>query len=271
MTLRMALAFLVLLALLAVGWSHGLFVKAPAHREVAMAHADDLERRDFGVAPASDLHASEMHAPTPASIPGGRLLTTRELVDLLQDERTPYVVFDVLGADQALPGAVQAAWMALPGSYGDAVQRRLVRVLERVTRGYPDVALVFYCLSPECWKSYNAALRDSRGLFQGALVPGRHRGVDAGRAADRGQRAGGRRTSGGAAGGASASGRGDRDPRRAACAARRPRTGRGAGGRCVVAVVRLPLRVPAVPLSATARAGGTSAPCRNPSSGSRRR
>lgn len=159
MTLRMALAFLVLLALLAIGWSHGLFVKAPAHREVAMAHAGDLERRDFGVAPASDLHASEMHAPTPASIPGGRLLTTRELVDLLQDERTPYVVFDVLGADQALPGAVQAAWMALPGSYDDAVQRRLVRVLERVTRGHPDVALVFYCLSPECWKSYNAALR----------------------------------------------------------------------------------------------------------------
>jgi hypothetical protein len=64
----------------------------------------------------------------------------------------------VLG-QQTLPDAVPAAWMSQPGSFDDAIQQQAVRMLGQLTQGRNDVALVFYCLSRECWMSYNAALR----------------------------------------------------------------------------------------------------------------
>lgn len=118
-----------------------------------------IERQDFGVKPVRELHAGSMHAPTPATIPGGQMVTTRGLVDLVRKRQVPHVILDVLGDAQTLPGAVPAAWMAAPGSFSDATQRRVVQALAELTQGSRDTVLVFHCRSRECWMSYNAALR----------------------------------------------------------------------------------------------------------------
>jgi PQQ-dependent catabolism-associated CXXCW motif protein len=117
-----------------------------------------MERQDFGVPPTQQLHAGPMHGPTPATIPGGQVLTTKGLVDL-PSRQVPYLLFDVLGGPETLPNAAQAAWLAEPGTFDDRVQQQLVRSLQQATSGRKDVVLVFYCQSNQCWMSYNAALR----------------------------------------------------------------------------------------------------------------
>ncbi len=118
-----------------------------------------MERQDFGVAPTKQLHAGAMHGPTPASIPGGQVITTKGLAALVQGRQAPFVIFDVLGQAEVLPNAVPAAWLSQPGTFDDAVQQQASQWLAQQTQGRKGVALVFYCLSRECWMSYNAALR----------------------------------------------------------------------------------------------------------------
>lgn len=115
------------------------------------------EKTDMKVAPVSELRKSQMHAPTPNQIPGGQLVTTKGLVDLLP--RRIALVFDVLGGPQTLPGAIPAVAAAQPGTFDDQTQQTFGRYLQQVTQGRKDVPLVFYCQGPMCWMSYNAALR----------------------------------------------------------------------------------------------------------------
>jgi PQQ-dependent catabolism-associated CXXCW motif protein len=118
-----------------------------------------VERREFGVAPTPELYAGPMHSPTPASIPGAQLVTTKGLVALVRDHQVPFVLVDVLGGPQTLPGAIPAAWASQPGSFNDQVQQQFGSLLRQATRGNSDTPVVFYCLSSHCWMSYNAALR----------------------------------------------------------------------------------------------------------------
>lgn len=120
------------------------------------------ERQDLGVAPVSELHNGAMHGPTPAKIPGGQLITTKGLAALVQGRQAPFLLFDVLGGPEMLPGAIPAAGAAQPGSFDDEVQRGFGAWLEQTTRGDKRMALVFYCQSTHCWMSYNAALRAIR-------------------------------------------------------------------------------------------------------------
>lgn len=118
-----------------------------------------IERQDFGVPPTKQLHDGPMHGPTPASIPGGQVITTKGLAALVHGRQAPYIIYDVLGQPEMLPDAVPAVWLSQPGSFKDPVQRQVGQMLGEQTQGRKDVALVFYCLSRECWMSYNAALR----------------------------------------------------------------------------------------------------------------
>ena len=128
---------------------------APADLDRLMAQ----ERQDFGVPPESRLHTGAMHGPTPASIPGGQVITTKGLIALVQGRQAPFLLFDVLGSQEMLPGAIPAAGAAQPGSFDDNVQQGFGAYLEQATRGDKRTALVFYCQSTQCWMSYNAALR----------------------------------------------------------------------------------------------------------------
>lgn len=118
-----------------------------------------MERQDFGVPASNQLHNGAMHGPTPASIPGGQVITTKGLSELVQGRQTPYFLFDVLGGPQTLPGAMPAVWMSQPGSFNDQTQQQISQMLQQGTQGRKDVPMIFYCMSTQCWMSYNAALR----------------------------------------------------------------------------------------------------------------
>jgi rhodanese-related sulfurtransferase len=117
------------------------------------------ETKDHGVAATSKLHTGEMHAPTPTSIPGGKLITTPALVELLKNPGSGALVFDVLGGSDRLPNAQSAVPAHQAGSFDDNTQREFGQYLKQVTQGKQDVPMVFYCASTMCWMSYNAALR----------------------------------------------------------------------------------------------------------------
>lgn len=117
------------------------------------------EMQDFGVQPTSQLHEI-MHGPTPTSIPGGQVITTDRLMALYQQgQQSGLLVFDVLNGNQHLPMAQNAVGAAQPGSFNDQTQQQFGQYLEQVTQGNRSRPMVFYCQGPQCWMSYNAALR----------------------------------------------------------------------------------------------------------------
>lgn len=128
-----------------------------------------MERQDYGVAPTTSLHGGQMHGPTPASIPGGQVVTTKGLVALVQGKQAPYFLFDVLGGPETLPGAIPAAWLSQPGSFQDQTQQQMVEMFRQGTQGRNDVPMIFYCLSTQCWMSYNAALRAINAGYKNVL------------------------------------------------------------------------------------------------------
>ncbi|MGE0313503.1 MAG: rhodanese-like domain-containing protein [Lautropia sp.] len=142
---------------------------ASSARDARLESMAPVERAEFGVAPTQRLHDGAMHGPTPASIPGGQVITTQGLIALVERRQVPVLVFDVLGQPQSLPNAIAAAWLARPGSFDDDVQRQATQWLAGLTRGRTDLPLVFYCLSRECWMSYNAALRAIRAGYTNVL------------------------------------------------------------------------------------------------------
>lgn len=127
------------------------------------------ERQDFGVAPIDRLHTGAMHGPTPTSIPGAQVIGTPALADLLKAGAGRVLVFDVLGGQERLPGALNAVPAHQAGSFDDAVQREFSQYLQQVTQGQKDTPMVFYCQSTMCWMSYNAALRASRMGYRKVL------------------------------------------------------------------------------------------------------
>lgn len=145
---------------------------------VDLARLEAHERQDHGVPATPHLHRGPMHGGTPTSIPGGQVVTTRGLIELVRVSsaaqpsggqagggapQVPRVLFfDVLGGAERLPGALAAVPAHQAGSFDDAVQREFGTFLQQVTQGRPDAALVFYCASTQCWMSYNAALRAIR-------------------------------------------------------------------------------------------------------------
>ena len=124
----------------------------------APAGAD--EDVDYGVPPVATLRVADLSAPTPREVPGAKTIRTGALRESLQTEPQP-LLFDVLGGDvhQSLPGAI---WLPGAGrglSFTDSVQARLAQTLKAMTKGDRKRPLVFFCQGPQCWLSYNAALR----------------------------------------------------------------------------------------------------------------
>lgn len=132
---------------------------APAQGNDALMRLVQSERQDMGVPPTAQLKSGGMHGPTPNQLPGGRLITTPELVQLLQNPGSGALVFDVLGGPQMLPNAIPVVPASQGGSFDDQVQREFGQYLQQVTQGRKDRPMVFYCQSSQCWMSYNAALR----------------------------------------------------------------------------------------------------------------
>lgn len=122
---------------------------------------DAWERQDAGVPATSQLHNGPMHAPTPNKIPGGQVISTKGLLPLIQGTSgVPVLVLDVLGNPQMqLPNAAPAVFASQPGDFNDTVQQQFGQMLMQLTRGNKQIPIVTYCQGPQCWMSYNAALR----------------------------------------------------------------------------------------------------------------
>ena len=115
------------------------------------------ERRG-GAQASRDLRAAELDTPTPNWIPGGWLIPSTRLLDVVgKGFRLPLI--DVLGATATLPGAIVAPWASAAGTFDDATQARLAQLLSGVAHGDINAPIVFFSRGPDCWRSYNAASR----------------------------------------------------------------------------------------------------------------
>ena len=119
-----------------------------------------IEDKDWNVPPTADLRSRDFHAPTPLTHVSAGTITTRELRDLMLGPEPP-ILIDVLGGQshKTLPGAI---WLKGAGHAQNRVKdldNRLAAALEKHTAGDRTRKMVIFCLSSECWLSYNAALR----------------------------------------------------------------------------------------------------------------
>jgi len=116
------------------------------------------EDRDWGVAAISRPKKPPYHAPTPRSIPGGRVIKTLELKALLEADKSVLVI-DVLDSkDRATIPAAYWMFGAGSGEFFAAEKERFAEALKKLSGGDKARPIVFLCLSSECWLSYNASL-----------------------------------------------------------------------------------------------------------------
>jgi PQQ-dependent catabolism-associated CXXCW motif protein len=117
------------------------------------------ERTDWGV-PAQNTLSSVGATRTPTTIPGGKVLSTRQLADALY-RKDRLIMLDAWAdpAHQTIPGAHRLWFAGRTGSFEDIYQTALAAVLKRLTGGDLNYPVVVFCTSSECWESYNAVLR----------------------------------------------------------------------------------------------------------------
>ena len=118
------------------------------------------ENRDTGLPPTRARHTSTMHEATPRTVPGAKTITTRELVELYKTSKPVLInVLDWTEGAFALPGTL---WIQGMGK-GRLSGSDFLELKSLFAQAVPDknAPLVIYCLSWECWLSYNAALTAS--------------------------------------------------------------------------------------------------------------
>ncbi len=121
---------------------------------VSLAYED----KDWGVEATATARRAAPHAPTPTSIPGGRVIKTLELKALLESNKN-VVVIDALDSKTrtTIPGAF---WMPGigDGQFFGVEKARFAAALDKLTGGDKAKPIVFLCVNSECWLSYNASL-----------------------------------------------------------------------------------------------------------------
>ncbi len=117
-----------------------------------------FETRDFGIAPINQLKPRPLHGPTPTSIPGAGIVSTKKLAEVISAGH-PFVLIDVHGGNYSLRGAFIATRLAEPGSFRDRTQQQATKWLDQISDQAKQTPMVIYCADPQCWKSYNATLR----------------------------------------------------------------------------------------------------------------
>ena len=167
----------------AYGYLHYDIESPAVPRASSLAELAFMERMDTGVRASRALRASDaLYSDTPNKIPGGQLITTRELLSLLK-KGLPVHLVDTEGVAVKLPNASVTPWAGKPGTFDDDVQRRLALHLRELSRDDKSAALVFYGGGQQSWTSYNAALRAIRlgysnvGWYRGGMPFWQHAGM----------------------------------------------------------------------------------------------
>ena len=108
---------------------------------------------------AVDVLSSKYTGPTPASIPGGVVVSPviawEEIAGRRGERPLVIAAFD---SGISVPGAYNLAFASAAGDFSDAVQQRLASTMSAIgaTKTRP---IIVYCHHDQCWLSYNAALR----------------------------------------------------------------------------------------------------------------
>jgi PQQ-dependent catabolism-associated CXXCW motif protein len=133
-----------------------------------------FEEEDWHIAPVTvPVSERHVHAPTPTTIPGGRVIRTLELKTLLDANRDVLVVDVVPSANwKTVPGAIRMpdAGYVFDPLFGDKTGAEKKRVNDTLTARFASALyevsgrdkerpVVFLCTGADCWLSYNAALR----------------------------------------------------------------------------------------------------------------
>jgi PQQ-dependent catabolism-associated CXXCW motif protein len=126
---------------------------------VLVNYADELT--DFGVPPQSVLQVQQRIAtPTPLMLPGGKVVTTMNLLAGMQSGNSFLLIDALAGPPHAtIPSAIPIPTAGSPGSFQDTIQSDLDDQYFGLTNGNMDMAMVFFCQGARCWESYNASLR----------------------------------------------------------------------------------------------------------------
>lgn len=127
------------------------------------------EAKDWGIASTTTVKRPPLHAPTPLSIPGGRVIKTLELKALLEANPS-VVVVDVLDSKSryTVPGA---HWMVGAGDHRffAAEKAKFAAAIGKLLGDDKTRPVVFLCVSSECWISYNAALHAIEAGFKDVI------------------------------------------------------------------------------------------------------
>ncbi|PWC56057.1 rhodanese-like domain-containing protein [Azospirillum sp. TSO22-1] len=118
------------------------------------------ETVNWEVPPRDSVFTGAYHSKTPIVVPGAQTITTGEVLSLIASSPDA-VLIDVLGggAHATIPTALWLNGAGLGENLNDRVQVRMAERLNTLTAGDRRKPLVFFCLSAQCWLSYNASLR----------------------------------------------------------------------------------------------------------------
>lgn len=121
------------------------------------------EARDWNIPATDEYRTKAYHSPTPNTIDEAHVITTPELLDMIQANRQPVLV-DVLGGGShaTLPGSVWLSGAGIGEGLKDEMQGEFSAALDKLSGGHKQRPVVVYCLSSLCWLSHNAALRAIR-------------------------------------------------------------------------------------------------------------
>lgn len=125
-----------------------------AYAQDANGYADEL--KDFGVSATTYPKMNHYGEPTPTSIPGGKVVSTDQLAQMLKSGAKP-AVFVAYAAKKTVPGGIVMDGAGEGRLFG-ADQDKFAKALESQTAGDKAKPVVFYCHSSRCWLSYNASL-----------------------------------------------------------------------------------------------------------------
>ena len=145
-----------------------------------------IEGKDWNVAQTTEIRTKKFHAPTPRFHPLAATISTKELHEQIIGPEPPLLIDVLEGKNhRSVPGTLWLKGAGLGDDREENVDARLGAKLEEITDGDRMRSIVFFCLSAECWLSYNAALRDSpTRLRERPLVPRRRQRLEEGEAAD---------------------------------------------------------------------------------------
>jgi PQQ-dependent catabolism-associated CXXCW motif protein len=118
------------------------------------------EATDWKVKPRATLLPGGYHSRTPATVAGARVIGTAALKTMIVDDPR-LVLLDVVMGDphDSVPSAVWLKDAGTGRSFDDTVQATLSAALDRLSGGDRSRPVALFCLSVECWLSYNATLR----------------------------------------------------------------------------------------------------------------